>query len=148
MAEFLALPQLRLLMLCSAILGLNMLLLAIGTVLARGRSKRFINPEDAKVSSKEARVLEGEEAELPGRFVRAHRNAVENIPLFFAIGLFYVMTGGSVLGARAYFLTFTIARLLHSVVYLKGIQPWRTILFVVGYVALLGMIVHIIRASI
>lgn len=35
-------------------------------------------------------------------------------------------------------MTFTTARVLHTVVYALGLQPWRSILFEVGDIALLA----------
>lgn len=44
-----------------------------------------------------------------------------------------------------YFWTFTAARLLHSVFYLWGKQPFRTLAFAVGVLAIIGMAVHVLR---
>jgi len=33
-------------------------------------------------------------------------------------------------------IVFTVARLLYTVVYIAGLQPWRTILFAVAQIAL------------
>jgi prostaglandin-E synthase 1 len=125
--------------LCSAILALNLLVLAGMTGAARGRTKSFSNPEDAKGDAKP------DAADHPdvARVVRTHRNAVENIPMFFAIGLIYVLIGASATGAKAYFITFTAARVLHSVMQLKGLQPWRTIFYAIGSLCIVGMIVQI-----
>ena len=38
--------------------------------------------------------------------------------------------------------TFAAARVLYSVCYLRGIQPWRTVTFGIGMLATLGMLVH------
>lgn len=49
--------------------------------------------------------------------------------------------------ALIYFGTFTAARLLHSLFYLWGRQPFRTMMFGVGVLATLGMAVHVIRTA-
>ena len=41
---------------------------------------------------------------------------------------------------------FTVARILHSVVYLNELQPWRTMLYAISALALLGMVVLIVLA--
>lgn len=123
---------------CSAILALNVIVLGAMTGAKRARTKSFSNPEDAKGGP----LNEGEHPDV-ARVLRAHRNALENIPVFFAIGLIYTLSGASPLGAKVYFITFTAARLLHSVAHLKALQPWRSVSFGIGSLCLLGMIVQI-----
>jgi uncharacterized MAPEG superfamily protein len=123
-------------------LVLNMAGIANFTAIVRLRAKRVVNPEDAK-------ALKGEVAdeEHPSvlRVQRAHRNAVENIPLFFVVGLLYALSGPSPTGAISYFAVYAGSRVLHSIFYIKGLQPFRTIAFVIGQLALLGMMVHVVR---
>jgi glutathione S-transferase len=76
--------------------------------------------------------------------LRIQRNDGENIPLFFAIGLVYVLSGASAFGAAVYSWTFTISRLLHWVAYLNHVQPWRAICYFAGYLSILGMAVQIL----
>jgi prostaglandin-E synthase 1 len=127
--------------LCSAVLALNLLVLSGMTGAARARTKSFSNPEDAKGDAKP----EAGAADHPdvARVIRTHRNAVENIPMFFAIGLIYALSGASATGAKAYFITFTAARVLHSVMQLKGLQPWRSIFYGIASLCIVGMIVQI-----
>jgi glutathione S-transferase len=75
--------------------------------------------------------------------LRIQRNDIENIPIFFTIGLLYVLTGASPFGAMVYCWTYTIARLAHTFFYTNHMQPWRAISFVIGTSALVGMIVRI-----
>jgi len=147
MTNLLTVETFKLYAICSVILGLNLLALAIGTAVARVGTKTFLNPEDSKVNGKDSKWIDGTERDLPARFIRAHRNAMENVLPFFAIGLIYVLTNGTVLGAKAYFFTFTAARIVHSIVYVKGIQPLRTMSFFVGLLCLLGMMAHILRVA-
>jgi len=140
---FIAHPSFRTYALCAAILGLKMLWSALYTARMRGRHRGYINTEDAAVFGAGARA--GTE-ELPAvaHALRIQRNDLENIPLFFAIGLVYVLSGASPLGAVAYCWTFTIARILHTVAYTWNLQPWRAIFWGIGILALLGMIVHVL----
>ena len=56
----------------------------------------------------------------------------------------FVLAGGSGAVAKVDFGIFTAARLLHSFVYLKGKQPWRTIFFIVSGLALIGLAIAIV----
>jgi len=126
---------------CSAILAIKMLLTGNYTTYQRMQNKAFVNPEDAK-------TLKGTYAEQEqppvAHALRIQRNDLENIPLFFAIGLIFVIDGASATTAAAYCWTFTIARLAHWVAYLNHLQPYRAICYFVGYAAILGMAVQII----
>lgn len=130
--------------LCSAILGLKMIVSAIYTGSRRQAHQSYINPEDAKAfgqSETQSGVLEGPEV---AHALRIERNDLANIPLFFAIGLIYVLSGASAFGAAVYCWTFTIARIAHTICYMNGLQPWRALSFGAGLFATLGMIVQII----
>lgn len=126
--------------LCSSILALNLLVLSGMVGGARAKTKSFTNPEDAK--DKSAPLAETEHPHV-ARINRAHRNALENIPMFWAIGFIYVLTGASSLGAKAYFITFTAARIIHSIAHIKALQPWRSIAYGIGSLCIAGMIVQI-----
>jgi uncharacterized MAPEG superfamily protein len=130
--------------LCATILVLHMLLLAFWTGTVRALRKKYVNPEDAKLNK-----AEEAEAEHPdvARAKRAHQNALENGVTFFVVGALYASIGPSKTGVLWYFGTFTAMRLLHSVFYLWGKQPWRTISFAIGALAVIGMGVHVIRAA-
>jgi uncharacterized membrane protein YecN with MAPEG domain len=128
----------------TALLGLNLLVLANNTALSRAKAKEVINPED-KVLNKEAEVVFEAGNDKTERYRRAHRNALENIPLFLITGLALTMTGVSTTTAYILFGVFVAARLLHSVAYVKQLQPWRTASFGVGaldQIALLGVLVY------
>ena len=129
--------------LASAILSLQLLSLALWTGTVRVMRKQWVNPEDAKLNKGEKA-----EADHPDvlRVKRAHQNLIENAIPFFVVGALYAATGATRTGALAYFGTFTAVRLLHSLFYLWGKQPWRTLMFAVGVLAVVGMAVHVIRA--
>lgn len=124
------------------VLGLNLLLLANNTALSRAKSAEVINPEDTKLS-KDAAVVYEEGNGKTARYKRAHRNALENIPLFLLTAMLLVMVGVSATTARILFGVFVAARLFHSVAYIGQWQPWRTVSFVIGELAqatILGLI--------
>ncbi len=146
MSALLADPQFKVFAICSVILSLQMLLLGAYTAATRARVKRFLNPEDVKVSFKDATQNDGEEHPDVARVIRAHRNLNESLPLFFALGLIGLLAGVSPLGAKICFGVFTGARVLHSLVYIKGVQPWRTMSYAIGTLALIGMAVMIVIA--
>ncbi len=110
--------------------------LAFGTIVLRNKSGSTTLPEDA---AKFGSALVERDVPAVERVKRAHGNALENELPFLAIGLVYVLVGASGTGAIIYFATFIGARLLHSVFYLAKLQPFRSLMFVVGALALVGM---------
>jgi len=78
------------------------------------------------------------------RVLRAHRNAQANIFPFLMLGLVFVLMGGTRGHALILFGTFTVARLIHSFVYLKALQPWRTIFFTIGGLATIALMLDIV----
>jgi prostaglandin-E synthase 1 len=133
-------PQFRLYVICSLILSFLLIFLSGFTGATRGRTKSPPNPEDAKLARTE-RVPEDHPDVI--RVTRAHRNALENIPIFFTLGLIYVLVGAAPMGAQVCFIAFTAGRTLHAVFHLKGIQPWRSISYGIGQFSLVAMIVLI-----
>ncbi len=132
-------PQFKVYAVCCVILSLQMLVLAGITPARRAKHKGYINPEDANVSFKDAKMVEGAEHPEVARVQRAHRNLLESLPLFFALGLICVLSGASPMGAKICLVTFTVARVLHSVMYINAKQPWRTAAYAIGAVSLVGM---------
>lgn len=139
-------PTFKLYAICSAAIAVHMLLLAFWTAARRAKAKRFLNSEDMTLD-KEAKIVEVEDAAVQ-RVKRVHQNAIESAVPFFVLGLLYVLTGASVLGAQVFFFTFIAARVLHSIFYLAAKQPFRTMSFAIGALALIGMAVQVIRASV
>ena len=126
---------------CSAILAIKMLFTGNYTSIQRMRTKGFVNEEDAKAFGGKADPAEHPDV---AHALRIQRNDLENIPLFFAIGLIFVLSGASVTAAWWYSWTFTLARLAHWVAYLNHLQPWRAICYFIGYLCILGMAVQIV----
>lgn len=139
-------PAFKTYALCSAILALKMILSAVYTAVTRARRAGYVNPEDAAVFGKGATAAEVERPAV-AHALRIQRNDLENIPAFFAIGLIYVLLGASPFGAAVYLWTFTIARVLHTLVYMGHLQPWRAITYFVGVACMIGMIAQIIARA-
>ena len=123
-------------------LGLNLVGLANATALTRARANEVINPEDKKLNDK-ASVVFDEGNDRTSRYRRAHRNALENTPMFMVTALVLTLMGVSSTIGAALFYPFVGLRILHSVCYVKQIQPFRTITFALAaliQVAVLGFI--------
>ena len=76
------------------VLGLNLIGLANATALTRGQAAEVINPEDQALSKKSTVVFEGGN-DKTARYRRAHRNALENTPLFMITALYLTLMGTS-----------------------------------------------------
>lgn len=127
----------------SIVIALHMILLGLYTGTVRRRHKQYGNPEDAAFF-KVPVTTEGDHADVL-RVKRAHANALENAVPFFAVGALFVTTSPSKSSALAYFGVFVAARLLHSLFYIWGKQPFRTIFFAIGMLSVVGMAVHVLR---
>jgi uncharacterized membrane protein YecN with MAPEG domain len=128
----------------TALLGLNLLWLANATALTRAKASEVINPEDKRLNKAAEVVYEGGN-DVTARYRRAHRNALENIPLFLVTAFLLTLTGTSLTTALVIYGIFVAARLLHSVAYVKQLQPWRTASFAIGAIdqlVLLGVLVY------
>lgn len=137
-------PAFKVYALSSAIVALHLLTLAGITGAVRTKYKAFVNPEDAALNK-------GQEVDTDHpavqRTKRAHQNLIESAIPFFAVGLLYAMTNPSKTAAQAYFFTFVGARVLHTIFYLLGKQPFRTLSFVIGISTIIGMAVRVIRLA-
>jgi len=128
----------------ATVLGFNLLLLANNTALSRAKAKEVVNPED-EVINKGAKVVFEAGNALTERYRRAHRNALENIPLFLITAFLLTLTAVSTTTAYILFGVFVAARLFHSFAYVKQIQPWRTASFGIGAVdqlVILGVLAY------
>jgi prostaglandin-E synthase 1 len=102
----------------------------------RAKTKTAINKEDAE---RRGAALERLDPPEVARVLRAHANAQATIYPFLFLGLVFVLAGGSAGFAMVVFGIFVVARILHSVVYLAGKQPWRTLLFIISGLAILAL---------
>lgn len=106
----------------------------------------FANPEDAKTSKGKV-VTNDPDVE---RVRRAHLNDLENIPLFFAIGFLYILTGPSVSLAVNLFRLIGISRIVHTLVYAVVVipQPARGLAWMGAYLPTWYMAVKVLLAFI
>ncbi|XP_044728190.1 microsomal glutathione S-transferase 1-like isoform X1 [Chrysoperla carnea] len=94
--------------------------------------KVFANPEDAK-GFKQAKVrFDDEDVE---RVRRAHLNDLENILVYFLASYLYIFTNPSAFVAVNLFRVYTLARIVHTLVYavIPLPQPARGFSWGVGY---------------
>jgi uncharacterized MAPEG superfamily protein len=84
------------------------------------------------------------------RLLRAHRNAEATIYPFLLLGLVYVLAGGEARIAVPIFSVFILARIAHSIVYLRAMQPWRTVAFATSLLAvfaLMAAVLHVLLTA-
>jgi glutathione S-transferase len=144
MESLVANPAFRSYAFCSAILGLKMLYSGVYTGIRRQKHQGFINQEDATVFGPSGATALAQESPEVAHALRIQRNDGEAIPLFFAIGLIYVLSGASLFGARLLCWTFMLARIVHTYCYQNHIQPWRAVSFIVGSAATVLMIFRVL----
>ncbi|WP_122765386.1 MAPEG family protein [Pseudomonas viridiflava] len=127
---------LRVYALCVLVLCLKMFAVSCYQGYFRIRGLAFTNAEDAAFFKRARHSIE-----LPpvGRASRAWANDLENIPMFFVLGGLCVALEAPAVASAWLFGGFTLARLAHTVTYLAGWQPWRTLAYGVGVICLLGL---------
>ena len=120
------------------VLSANLIFLWVYSGTMRARSGIAINLEDA-----ERFGAEHHEHDPPAvaRVLRAHANAQATIYPFLLLGLAYVLAGGPYVVAVSLFTIFSVARIVHSITYLRGLQPWRTLSFVVSGLSLIALMI-------
>jgi glutathione S-transferase len=136
MPDLLRDPVVRLLVVVYALLVLKMAAVSAYTSILRLRRNVFATPEDYALRGLPAQSSD-EDIE---RVRRAHRNDLENILPFFVVGFLYLLTRPSLLAAAIYLVGYLVARTLHSIFYIRGMQPHRTIAFTAGGLLTLTMI--------
>ncbi|XP_055909855.1 microsomal glutathione S-transferase 1-like [Eupeodes corollae] len=113
-------------------LALKMLAMSILTAMQRLKTKTFPNPEDAVLNKVKVK-FDDPDVE---RVRRAHRNDMENIFVFFLVGLLYVLTNPSSFLANNLFRAVGIGRIVHTVVYVMAVpQPARGLAWFIPYLA-------------
>ena len=122
--------------LTSIVLTLNLLALWISSGARRVRAGVAINPEDGARYG--VPVSETDPPEV-ARFLRAHRNAEATIYPFLVLGVVYVLAGGRASVAAPVFGLFVLARVAHSIAYVRALQPWRTITFALSLLAIIAL---------
>lgn len=120
---------------CVVALFLKMFAVSCYQGLIRIRFRAFTNTEDAAVFN---RIARKKELAQVTRAARVWANDLESIPAFFALGGLAVAMNAHACITAWLSVLFTVARVLHTLAYLKGVQPWRTIFYGVGILCLLG----------
>lgn len=131
MSDFSQLPAFNAFAWSTVLLSANLLFLWAGSGATRAKSKTTNNPEDATSVSKGATVVTQNPEEV-SRGLRVHANADANILPWFMLAALFVVLEGPANQAAGLFGVFVAARWLHSIVYLAGKQPWRTLSFAIG----------------
>jgi prostaglandin-E synthase 1 len=121
------------------LLGLNLLWLAVGTAASRATRDEAVNPEDVRLNSK-AKVVFLAGNDVTQRYRRAHFNALENNLLFLITAFLLTLTPVGTTTAAVLFGVFVGFRWLHSIAYVRSIQPLRTASFGIAYVTQVGVL--------
>lgn len=135
-----AFPALKPYVLFTVLLVLKMTALAFITARRRAKAGIVVNPEDVKVNP--GAHAEAQEAPEVLRAKRAHGNDVENVPVFIICAGIMTLLGASSTAGWAYFGLYFAVRTLYTIFYLAEVQPFRTLSFGVGQLALLGVLVQ------
>ncbi|TRY63073.1 hypothetical protein TCAL_05769 [Tigriopus californicus] len=113
----------------ATVVTLKTMAMTFATAYQRITKKIFSNPEDAAMNNGKI-DLNNESVE---RVRRAHLNDMETIFPFLFLGAAYCTTGPSTFVAINLFRIFTLARIVHSIVYLFQMpQPSRFLAFLVS----------------
>ena len=130
--------------LTTVVLFFKMFAISNVQALARTSAKSFPNPEDAAFFG--AAAPAADELPIVKRAAAAWRNDLENIPIFLFLAMIYVTLGCWPQGAYIYFTIFVVARILHTIVYLRGLQPWRTVFYALGIAICFILSIQILTA--
>ena len=130
---------------CTTLLALLILAMAFHTGTIRGFiEKRYHNPEDAVMGKDNS---EAEDGPKTLRWIAAHRNAMENFIPFIPLG-FLLATGTPDSAVwSGVIIAYTCFRFFHFVSYVNAKQPFRTLSFAAGWVAMLAMGVKVLFSS-
>jgi uncharacterized MAPEG superfamily protein len=142
MPSLTTLPAFRPLALFAVLLLVKVFAVGFVTANNRRKSQVVVNPEDTGVNP--GSHAEPQEAPETLRAKRAHLNDLENIPGFLIIATLYTLAGGPGTQAWAYFGAYFVIRVLHTVCYLKGLQPWRSAAFGLGILTTFLVMGHLL----
>jgi glutathione S-transferase len=123
------------------VLTFKMAAISIAQGRGRLRTQTFTNPEDVSAFGGK---LEPQEAAPVARAAKAWRNDLENIPIFLILAWIYVAAALSLAAFEIYCVIFMIARIIHTITYLSAVQPWRTISYTAGALAMLALVIHLL----
>ncbi len=125
------------------VLFLKMFAVVLVQTSSRVTSNTFANPEDAAVLGKKGTPTV-EESPILQRASKVLRNDGENIPIFLFLAGAYVQLGCWPTGVFIYFPLFVLTRILHTIAYIRVIQPLRTRVYQLGLLVLFILCGHII----
>jgi uncharacterized MAPEG superfamily protein len=125
----------------TVILSANLLFVWAYSGATRAKTKVAINKEDAERFGAKLETMDPPEV---ARVLRVHANAQATVYPFLFLGLVFVLAGGSGSFAKVDFGIFVAARITHSIVYLAGKQPWRTLSFVASGLAMIALMGNIV----
>jgi uncharacterized MAPEG superfamily protein len=123
------------------VLSLNLLALWVSSGVIRAKGGMAINPEDGARYGAPVSELD---PPAVARLLRAHRNAEATTYPFLLLGLVYVLAGGGARVAVTIFTIFIAARIAHSIVYLRAMQPWRTVAFAASLLAIVALMAAVL----
>lgn len=83
----------------------------------------------------------------PARVMAAHRNALANIVPFLFVMLFYVFLGASTPWVMVLCGVFTAMRVAHAIAHIRGLQPWRTIVWLVAQLCVFIAMFQVVHAA-
>jgi glutathione S-transferase len=148
----LANPLFRVYAIAAAIMILKMAAQAWITVYRLTKVKAgYRSPEDAKRSRLNPDPTGDQLApnEYVERSRRMHQNDGENIPLFLAAGLLFVIAGPPLWIAEVVLYGYVVTRILHFVAYLTAqLHDVRAAMWTPGSLALIGMSVYVLARAI
>ena len=105
------------------------------------------SPEDLRPGpfNKDPRPAQLEINDYVDRSRRMHRNDLENIPAFLAIGLLFSMTAPPLLLAQIVMYGFVLARAFHTLAYAtRQSHEVRATFYTIGSIAVIYMAVHVL----
>ena len=131
-------PALRVYATVALLLVLKIAGVCLYTTYLRMSRRVYATPEDYTLQRLHPSHTRDEDIE---RVRRAHLNDLENILPFLTVGFLFALTRPSLTVARVFYWGYFGARVLHTVFYVRGKQPHRTIAFVVAGVLTITMVV-------
>lgn len=108
------------------------------------------SPEDVQtgIINRNPRPEQLELNDYVDRSRRMHRNDLENIPAFLAVGLLFVITEPSLLLANILMYGFVGARLIHTLAYAsKQTHEVRATLYTIGSASVITMALYVLIAA-
>jgi len=131
------------------IISSRMYIIGALTAFHRRQRNEVIVPEDAIFLSKDEDkpLMSGEV--ISDRFSNIHRNDMESVLPWFMMACNFILAAlkSSNLSVHQYFgigffVVFAIQRIVYSIIYAFGLQPWRSITYHIGFICTIIMMVY------